>query len=275
MVAPGFARALPRVLVHEGGYANDPHDPGGATNRGVTHRVYDAFRKRKGLEPRDVRQITAEEIAQIYRFQYWDVVRGDELPAGVDYVVFDGAVNSGPSQSVKWLQRALGNVVVDGVCGQATLRAAQEHPEPLRLIEAICNRRMDFLRALRTWERFGKGWTRRVDDVRKAGKALALAAPMPLPADTQPTGKGRIDDARKPPGKGAADATTGGGIATGGLGGLLETIRQQLEPYAGALEWVGWIVAGLVIAGAVLTIGGIAYRWWANRKAAQLAEALS
>ena len=275
MSAGSFPRALQRVLAHEGGYINHPSDPGGATNRGVTFRVYDAYRRRKGLPTQDVRRITADEIAEIYKLQYWDVVKADELPPGVDYVLFDGAVNSGPSQSIKWLQRALGNVVVDGVMGQATLAAVAGHNSMPRLIDAICDRRMAFLKALRTWGTFGRGWSARVDGVRRTAKSLALGAATIDLDRPKPTPKAPINDAKPPPGKGAADATTGGGIATGGLGGLLETIRQQLEPYAGALEWVGWIVAGLVIAGAVLTIGGIAYRWWANRKAAQIAEALS
>ena len=130
MTTSGFARALPRVLAHEGGYVDDPFDPGGATNKGITFRVYDAYRTRNGLPTRDVRAISATEVAEIYRLQYWDAVKGDELPPGLDYVLFDGAVNSGPSQSIKWLQRALGDVAVDGQIGQATLAAVMAHGRP-------------------------------------------------------------------------------------------------------------------------------------------------
>ena len=120
MSAERYNEALKRVLVHEGGYVNDPRDPGGATMKGVTQRTYDGYRKRLGLPSRPVSQITSAEVGEIYRRQYWAAVRGDELPAGIDYVLFDGAVNSGPVQSIKWLQRALG-VSVDGVLGEATV----------------------------------------------------------------------------------------------------------------------------------------------------------
>jgi lysozyme family protein len=275
MTTNGFARALPRVLAHEGGYVNDPHDPGGATNRGITFRVYDAYRTRKGLPTRDVRAIAAAEVSEIYRLQYWDAVKGDELPPGLDYVLFDGAVNSGPSQSIKWLQRALGTVAIDGQIGQATLAAVMEHGRPADLVDKICDRRLAFLQALKTWPRFGKGWRARVEGVRKTAKPWALGVgAAPIDAQAKPTHKAPMSDAKTLPGKGAADAATGGGVVTGGLGGALDAARQQLEPLAGASPVVGRIVAGLVIVGIVLTLGGMAYRWWAARKGKQLVDAL-
>ena len=275
MTTSGFARALTRVLAHEGGYVNDPHDPGGATNRGITFRVYDAYRTRKGLSTRDVREIRPTEISEIYRLQYWDVVKGDELPPGLDYVLFDGAVNSGPAQSVKWLQRALGTVVVDGQLGQATLAAVMAHGRPADLVDAVCDRRLAFLRALRTWPRFGKGWSARVASVRKLGKSWALGTgALPGPREAGPTAKAPLRDAKCLPRKGVADAAAGGGLVTGGLGTALEAARQQLEPFAQAAPWIGKIVAALVVAGVVLMLGGMAWRWYAARKAKQMADAL-
>jgi len=275
MTTSGFSRALARVLVHEGGYVNDPLDPGGATNKGVTSRVYDAWRARKGLPARDVRRIEGREVAEIYRLQYWDAVKGDELPAGLDYALFDGAVNSGPAQSIKWLQRALGTVAIDGQMGQATLAAVAEHGRPAELVEKVCDRRLAFLQALRTWPRFGKGWSARVKSVRALGRSWALGLPgTPIDPAAKPTRKAKASDARGLPGKGAADAATGGGAAAGTLGGALETARTQLEPVASSIPWIGKIVAGLVIAGVVLMLGGMAYRWWATRKAKVLADAL-
>ena len=99
--------SLARVLAHEGGYSNHPKDPGGATMKGVTQRVYDGYRKGKGLAVRSVKGITTDELNEIYDRQYWDAVKGDLLPAGVDYVLFDGAVNSWPGRSIMWLQQAL------------------------------------------------------------------------------------------------------------------------------------------------------------------------
>lgn len=275
MTTSGFSRALPRVLAHEGGYVDDPADPGGATNKGITFRVYDAYRTRKGVPTRDVRQIHPAEVSDIYRLQYWDAVKGDELPPGLDYVLFDGAVNSGPTQSVKWLQRALGNVVVDGQMGQATLAAVIAHGRPADLVDAVCDRRLAFLQALKTWPRFGKGWSARVGAVRKLGKSWALGlGGTPIDAAAKPTRKGKVSDARTLPGKGAADAATGGGVVTGGLGGALNSAREQLEPLAGASSHIATLVTILVIAGVALMLGGMICRWYAARKARALADAL-
>lgn len=265
---------MPRILVHEGGKVDDPHDPGGRTNQGVTQKVYDGYRTKSGIETRDVYQMDATERDAIYHLQYWDAIKGDELPNGVDYCVFDGAVNSGPSQSIKWLQRALGTVTVDGQMGQATLAAVQEHGDPAALVNAICDRRLAFLQALKTWPRYGNGWARRVASVRNTGTAWALGAdpkPQPVP---QATKKAPISDAKTLPGKGAADATTGGGIVSGGLGTALETTRTQLEPLTGASPVIGKIVAALIVAGVLLTVAGFAYRWYAGRKAKRFADAL-
>lgn len=158
-----FEPSLKRVLVHEGGFVNDPDDPGGPTNRGVTQRVYNGFRTRKGLAPRSVRLITAEEVAEIYKAQYWDAVRGDDLPSGLDYAVFDFAVNSGVSRAVKYLQKVLG-VAQDGILGERSLAAAHER-DVMMILEQYIADRMTFLRSIRKgggWKKFGRGWTRRV-----------------------------------------------------------------------------------------------------------------
>ena len=166
-----FDHALDAVLVHEGGYVNHPRDPGGATNRGVTQAVYDDWRVAHGLPAQTVRSISAAEVMAVYKKQYWDAVRGDDLPGGVDYCVFDFAVNSGCKRAARYLQRAAG-VLEDGQIGTGTIAAARAVPPP-RLIDAVCDARLAFLRQLSTFDTFGRGWTRRVDEVRKAAKALA------------------------------------------------------------------------------------------------------
>ncbi len=181
MTAQNYARALSRVLVHEGGYSNHPEDPGGATMKGVTQRVYDAYRDRRRLKRQSVRMIDESELQEIYRRQFWNVVKGDKLPAGVDYIVMDGAVHSGPSQSVKWLQRALGTVKVDGVIGEATLAAVEEHPDHDQLIAATLSRRLAFLKALKTWKTFKGGWSSRVEQVQDIGQAWATGSVGPQP----------------------------------------------------------------------------------------------
>jgi lysozyme family protein len=182
MAAANFPSALKRVLAHEGGYVDHPRDPGGATNRGVTQSTYDAYRRRIGRPRRPVRQITDTEVRDLYRRQYWARIRGDELPAGIDYVVFDAAVHSGPVQAVKWLQRALGMVRVDGILGEATLAALAAHSDHDRLIGNMIEQRLQFMRALRTYRTFGRGWRRRVDYVQRVGQALASGGEPPRTA---------------------------------------------------------------------------------------------
>jgi lysozyme family protein len=198
-----YAEALKRVLVHEGGYANHPADPGGETMKGVTKRVYDAYRRKRGLGSQNVRYISKTELEDIYRAQYWDVIKGDELPSGVDYAVFDAAVNSGPGQGAKWLQRALDTQRVDGVVGDVTLTKAKA-ANAVELVGSICDQRMMFLRKLKTWGTFGPGWTRRVNEVRKAALVMAKNAakpmepdepvPSPTPMEPEDTGKGSAND---------------------------------------------------------------------------------
>lgn len=275
MTSLSYAKALKHVLVHEGGKVDHPKDPGGRTNQGVIQRVYDGYRSRKGRTPRDVFLMEPAERDEIYRFQYWDVIRGDDLPAGVDYVVFDGAVNSGPSQSVKWLQRALGTVKVDGAIGEATLAAVAEHPDHDKLINAICVRRMIYLEALKTWPTFGRGWERRVAAVEVTGQAWASGSVGPAPvfiagANTKAT----IQQARLLSSPAGGDAAIGGGGATLGLGAVLQQAQDALTPLADGSPIIGHAVAALVVAGALVTVGGIAWRLWARRKAAAQSDAL-
>lgn len=166
-----FDKALAAVLAHEGGYVNHPKDPGGATNRGVTQTVYNDWRVANGLAEKNVRDISDAEVMAIYKRRYWDAVRGDDLPAGVDYCLFDFAVNSGTSRAARYLQEAVG-VDVDGKIGPVTIGAAKaEFPQDL--ISAICDARMAFLKRLTTFATFGKGWSRRVEDVRCKARAMA------------------------------------------------------------------------------------------------------
>lgn len=275
MTAQNYGRALSRVLVHEGGYANHPRDPGGATMKGVTQRVYDAYRQRRGEESRSVRLIDEAELQAIYRRQYWDVVKGDSLPAGVDYVVMDGAVHSGPLQSVKWLQRALGTVKVDGQIGEATLAAVEAYPDHDRLVALIIGRRLAFLQALKTWSDFGRGWTSRVVQVRETGQAWATGSVGPKPEFfIGGNAKATIDQAKALPIKAVADATTGAGVSSSGLGAVLEAARQQLDPLATSSPVIGYVVSALVITGVMLAVGGFAYRAYANWKAKGIADAL-
>lgn len=147
----------------EGGYVNHPDDPGGATNLGVTQRVYSAWLKSRGQPDRDVRHISQAEADRIFKDQYLAPVRFDDLPDGLDYAMADYSVNSGPVTAAKALQRILG-VKADGHIGAVTMAALPTaHLELAHLIEKLCNQRMAFLRGLRHWKTFGKGWTKRIE----------------------------------------------------------------------------------------------------------------
>ena len=148
------------VREHEGGYVNHPKDPGGATKWGVIQRNYDAYRRRKGKRRQSVKNLTEIEAAEIYKSQYWDKVQGDDLPAGVDYAVFDFAIHSGPGRAAQYLQRIV-KTQVDGQIGDVTLSKLREHP-PAKVVKQLCDDRMAFLRRLRHFKSFGRGWTRRV-----------------------------------------------------------------------------------------------------------------
>jgi lysozyme family protein len=172
-----FQQALEKVLKHEGGFVNHPADPGGATNKGITLATYRRYIKKKGTVD-DLKALTTEQAGKVYKAQYWDKVRGDDLPSGLDYAVFDFAVNSGPSKAVKELQKALG-VTQDGIIGPITLEAARAANTKF-LIDRLCDNRLAFLKRLKTWPTFGKGWDRRVTEVRAASK-LMVEAPRDVP----------------------------------------------------------------------------------------------
>lgn len=180
-----FTAVMPLVLKHEGGYVNHPKDPGGHTMKGVTLAT---FRKYKpGATVADLKAISNDMLNRIYRDGYWNQIRGDQLPTGVDYAVFDFAVNSGPGRAAKYLQAAVG-VKQDGVIGPDTLAAVAKQ-NPVKLVHALCDARLAFMRGLSTWGTFGKGWSSRVAGVRK--KAVAMASepagvPKPVPAPVQP-----------------------------------------------------------------------------------------
>jgi len=146
------------LLHHEGGFVNHPKDPGGMTNLGVTKAVYDKWVGREATE-QEMRDLTPEDVAPIYKKNYWDRVKGDDLPSGVDWACFDWAVNSGSGRPAKALQRCVG-ATPDGAIGPMTLRAVADN-EPKRLVEGVYTQRQKFYEDLKTFETFGRGWTRR------------------------------------------------------------------------------------------------------------------
>ena len=167
-----FETCLSLLLVHEGGYTNHPSDPGGPTNFGITIEDYRRYVKVNATAA-DVRRMRLDEAKIIYREKYWDAQRCDELPAGVNYAVFDYGVNSGTGRSGKVLRRTLGLPVNSSTVTDAVI-AGGRVADPKILIAAICEERLRFLQALKTWPVFGTGWGRRVAEVKST--ALKMAA---------------------------------------------------------------------------------------------------
>ena len=165
-----FPNCLAVTLKQEGGYSNNPHDPGGATMRGVTQAVYNAYRRALGLPGQTVRLISDSELQDIYRRQYWEAIRGDLLPKGLDMAVFDMAVNSGVVPAIKILQKALG-VPADGHFGLITQGALPKNGG--EAAARFCKLRLSFLEQLREWKFFDVDWKRRVTTIAVAAQAMA------------------------------------------------------------------------------------------------------
>lgn len=158
------------MLKSEGGYSNDPHDPGGMTNHGVTHIDW---AKWIGHEPTEaeMRALTPDDVMPLYKAWYWDKVMGDNLPYGVDYAVFDFGVNSGVSRSVRCLQSIVG-ADEDGIMGPKTMTAVLQK-DAAHLAKQVCEERLQFLQSLKTWAYFGKGWGARVASVSEIAQRMA------------------------------------------------------------------------------------------------------
>jgi lysozyme family protein len=272
MTAENFSRAYEAVRGYEGGNVDDPKDPGGRTSRGVTQRVYDAYRKSTGMGAQDVYKASEDEIKTIYRDQYWSAVKGDDLPSGIDLLAFDSAIHSGPKQSAKFLQAGLVSlgktVAVDGIVGVATIEAAKA-VDRAALINAICERRMGFLKALSTWGRFGKGWTSRIVSVKRASLAMAGARPAPsAPVIAVKTAKAPPPPVAPPTDQSQAGTSTAGGgavIAVAAQG--IQQAKDALTPYAGQWSVLDKALIGLTAIGALVTVVGLGYSYWKGRQA--------
>ena len=169
MAAENYVTCLEIILHHEGGYVNHPKDPGGETNLGVTKRVYEDFGGTK-----DMKDLVREDVEPIYKKNYWDRMKCDDVPAGLDLCLFDFGVNAGTGRSAKYLQRMIGTVA-DGGIGPNTLRALGNYIEEVGTEGAIKNfqsKRQEYYESLSTFETFGRGWTRRVDETTQAALGM-------------------------------------------------------------------------------------------------------
>lgn len=248
MAASSYDEALRRLLVHEGGYTNHPSDPGGPTNFGITIGDYRRYVKPDATAA-DVRAMPIDAAKAIYRSKYWNTLRCDALPAGLDYALFDYGVNSGTSRAAKVLQRIVG-FPDDGLMTNALLAAVRKRAAGDLIIQ-VCDERLAFLKRLKTWPVFGAGWGRRVSEVR----AVALAMSKGQSSATQDgsaVGKGAV-----PVNKTAQRGTTGG-IAAGGAAAAQQAHHAGMRPVI--------VIAILVIAAALAVAGWL---WWRARQSYQ------
>jgi len=165
-----YQHCLEMILHHEGGYVNHPKDPGGETNLGITKRVYEDFGGTK-----DMKDLTVEDAAPIYEKNYWNRLKCDDIPNGLDLCVFDFGVNAGTGRSAKYLQTLIGTVA-DGGIGPNTLKALEAYVQVEGLaatIDTYQSNRQKYYEKLSTFETFGRGWTRRVVETTSSAHKLA------------------------------------------------------------------------------------------------------
>lgn len=263
--------AMKIELKFEGGKDDDPRDPGGRTNQGVIQRVYSAWRIKQGLPAQDVFLMTDAERDAIYWQNYGRLVRYDELPPGVNIVVLDGGVNSGPSQSIKWLQRALG-LTADGVLGDVTLQATINCDDHDLLIAKILEQRMKFLQALKTFKYFGRGWTSRVNQLRRIGQSWAMGSIGPSVVwESNMNKKANQIDAKPKLSTAPADATAAGGTVMTGI----TTAQNTIQPLQGSSAVLDQILIALMVIAALATVFGFVYAWYVRRHNSEIDDALS
>ena len=243
MAGSNYEASLAHVLKHEGGYSNHPSDPGGATNFGITIATYARF-KGRAVTIAEMRAMPLADAKAIYKASYWNALRCDELPIGLDYAVFDYGVNSGIGRAAKVLQRLFG-LTANGVMTDAVIARARV-VSPASVIARLCDERLTFLKSLKTWPVFGTGWGRRVADVRR--EALAMVANAATPTEgAMPIGKGSI-----PAPKTARAATVGAVVASGAGAAQAAYAWSASIPVTltiivatvtlAVASWIGWTV---------------------------------
>jgi lysozyme family protein len=174
-MADTFAACLAFTLQQEGGFSDDPNDPGGATNYGITLGTLRSYTGNPGLGVDDIRNIAMSTVQAIYQADYWNRMRCDALPAGVDLMTFDHGVNTGTGRAAMMLQAAAGltGANVDGAIGPQTL-AAIDQIDAATMIADLAARQRAYYQSLANFPRYGAGWLARLD--RRQASASAMQA---------------------------------------------------------------------------------------------------
>lgn len=267
-------------LVYEGGLSNDKNDRGGRTFDGITQTEWDAWCKLKGLPKSDVATAPADQISAIYREQYWLVSGCDWMPSGMDYFVGDGSVNSGPGQSIKWLQASLaafklyaGNI--DGVPGTMTKRGALAAPDVDLIIADMAERRTAFLRAIvahdSTQGEFLDGWLARVANITKKGEALATGSigPDPIELPQSPKASPVSISNSAPP------VSTEVAVGTAGAAAAASAANEALSKATDGIQAAGQLSGVLRYALLAVVVVGVLFALYAVMRGNQKAAALS
>lgn len=275
-----FDRCYAKTRGYEGGNVDDKRDPGGRTSRGVTQRTYNAWRSRKGLPLRDVFKATEPEVKEIYKVQYFEAVKGSDLPDGVDLIVFDTAINSGDDRAVRILQASLNALrrpgantpllIIDGGLGTNTLEAVELCDDYDALIGMYASKRLAFVRGLRTFKTFGKGWTIRINNVRDIAQSWAsgsvgahIAEPEQI-VNRSATAKASDADISKPAVSVETVAqTTFTGGALSAAAEAAQKAADQIAPLADAFEYLKFAFVGLT----VFAVGYGVYAAYVSNKA--------
>lgn len=233
MVAKNFEKCIVWLKVHEGSkYTNDPDDPGGPTKYGITLIDYRLYVNKRG-RARDVARLTWPVAKQIYKKKYWDRCRCDELPSGVDYCVFDYGVNSGTGRPRKVLRKLVGQSTRKVTITDAVLTAIGKR-NSIDIINHMCTERMAFLRGLRIWWKYGRGWSRRVRDVRR--RSIEFASSTQFLADPDPRSLSNVG------GKGAISPSKATKPTILGTTAIAASSASWLDP-----QWIIAFILGAII----------------------------
>lgn len=242
MASGNFPACLKVSLGYEGGWAKHPKDPGGATMKGITLRTFRSFKP--GASEADLRAISDTDVEMIYRKGYWNPIAGDDLPYGIDLATNDYAINSGVGRAAKELQAVVG-VDRDGRVGPGTIAAVNKMNGKM-VVQKLCARRLSFVRGLKTWSTFGKGWSKRIANVEAKGVAMALSMGGTL---TTADRKELAEESKKAKDTASKQTTGAGGVGAGGAGGLAAT----------DFNWT------LIVFAVILVTGAVAFLAWRGR----------
>ena len=242
--------------ISEGGWSDRPlkDDPGGPTMKGITLATYKAWCATHGLPvptKQDLRSILDDTVSAIFKAQYWDAVKGDRLPLGLDYAVFDFAINSGPARATMVLQGLLG-VTADGIVGAMTLAAIQavtgDAMETANLIDQYQDARLAFLKSLKTWGA-NPGWPVRVEAVRRQSKEM-LRGTTPEVLSVEPVAKPPASDQKATASEEGKSAVVTG---IGAAGAAVSQAGTQIQPLASVSQWALYAFIALTVFGVAFT----------------------